>query len=223
MNKGASINKVDKVKYIHSSDLVFDDTLPVECVNPVISHNMSSNIRQAEVSLSPTLIFPLLDEEQNCYRVRTLLDPGSGTNWIVRDILNKVSYSKVGSEVLEVVTFSDTVKRKFNLVEVYYRNEHQEKLALRCYVIDEYTRHIAVRGMLSHIIANSPDSLEIFKYMVDPTSNDIDHKINPGIGMILCSSSINKIRNKDKTVLIPVLNILLEPTIFGVAISGEMS
>ena len=126
-------------------------------------HNMSSSARQAEVSLSPTIIFPLLDDNEKFFKIRTLLDPGSGTNWIVRDILNKVSYSKVGSEVLEVVTFSDTVKRKFNLVEVYYRNEHQEKLALRCYVIDEYTRHIAVKGMLSHIIANSPDSHEIFK------------------------------------------------------------
>ena len=75
--------------------------------------------------------------------------------------------------------------------------------------------------MLEHIICNSSDSLEIFKDMVDPASNFIDHKTNPGIGMILCSSSINKIRN-NRTFLIPALNVLLEPTIFGVAVSGEI-
>ena len=223
MNKGANVNKVDnKVVYVNNDDLVFKSRLAGEYVNPAIVHNMSNNARQAEVSLSPTIIFPLLDEEENCYRVRTLLDPGSGTNWITRDLLSKVSHREVGSEVLEVVTFSNTVKRKFQLVEVYYSNLCREKLALRCYVIDDYTRHIAVKGMLSHIATNSPESHEMFKYMVDPASSDIDHKINPGIGMILCSSSINKIRNKEQTVIIPSLNILLEPTIFGVAVSGEI-
>ena len=192
-----------------------------EIINPTIVHNMSSSARQAEVSLSPTIIIPLLDKNEEGFKIRTLLDPGSGTNWIVRDLLSKISYSKVGSELLEVVTFSDTVKKKFHLVEVYYFNDKQEKLALRCYVIDDYTRHIAVKGMLEHIIHNTQDSLEIFKDMVDPASNFIDHKTNPGIGMILCSSSINKIRNQ-RTFLIPTLNVLLEPTIFGVAVSGEI-
>ena len=182
---------------------------------------MSNNASQAEVSLSPTIIFPLINERGQCFRVRTLLDPGSGTNWIVKDLLSKVSYTKVGSEVLEVVTFSDTVKRKFHLVEVYYHNEKQEKVALRCYVIDDYTRHIAVKGMLSHIVTNSLDSHELFKYMIDPASDSIDHKTNPGIGMILCSSSINKIRNKEKIVHIATLNILLDPTFFGVAKVGK--
>ena len=183
---------------------------------------MSNNARQAEMSLSPTLVFPLLDNNDHKFRVRTLLDPGSGTNWIVSDILSKVSYSKVGSEVLEVVTFSGNVKRKFQLVEVYYENEQQERLALRCYVIDEFTRHIAVKGMLSHIVANSPEKHELFDYMVDPASKDVDHTDNQGIGIILCSNSINKIRKSEGIVLIPTLNILLEPTIFGVAISGEI-
>ena len=183
---------------------------------------MSNNARQAEVSLSPTIIFPLLDEDQNCYRVRTLLDPGSGTNWITKDLLDKVSHRKVGSEALEVVTFSNTVRKKFQLVEVYYHSLGKEKLALRCYVIDDYTRHVAVKGMLSHIVANSREMHEMFKYMVDPASNEIDHETNPGIGMILCSSSINRIRNNEKSVLIPEINILLEPTIFGVAVSGEI-
>ena len=68
---------------------------------------MSNNASQAEVSLSPTIIFPLINERGQSFRVRTLLDPGSGTNWIVKDLLSKVSYTKVGTEVLEVVTFSD--------------------------------------------------------------------------------------------------------------------
>ena len=40
--------------------------------------------------------------------------------------------------------------------------------------------------------------------------------------MILCSTSINRLRTSDKILLIKPLDILLEPTIFGVAISGAI-
>ena len=49
-----------------------------------------------------------------------------------------------------------------------------------------------------------------------------DHiNISKGIGLILCTATTNKLRDKE-IVLLKGLNILLEPTIFGTAISGKV-
>ncbi|CAL4160599.1 unnamed protein product [Meganyctiphanes norvegica] len=115
------------------------------------------------MSLSPTIIIPLRGSQNNSVRVRTLLDPGSGTNWIVKDLLDKVQFTKKGQENLEVVTFSGTVKKKFQLVEVYYLDESQIKQSLICYVYEVYTRHITVKGMLQYIINNAQEQSVLFK------------------------------------------------------------
>ena len=177
--------------------------------------------KKADLSLSPSIIIPLLTNENCKYRVRTLMDPGSGTNWIVKDILKYVEFTMIGSEVLEVITFNNTVKQKFNLVEVYFNDLEGLKQALRCYVIEDFARHIAVKGMLAHIVTNSHNKIKLFKHMVDPASNEIDH-VNKGTGIIISSSAINNIRTESHIVLLPELDILLEPTIFGVAISGRI-
>ena len=59
--------------------------------------------------------------------------------------------------------------------------------------------------------------------MVDPASTEVDHgNESQGIGMILCSTSINRLRTTDQIHHIKPLDIILEPTIFGVAISGAV-
>ena len=108
-------------------------------------------------------------------------------------------------------------------MEVYYEDGNKVTQGLTCYVYEEYTRHVTVQGILEHIRTRAPFQQEIFKYMVDPTTDQIDHgNESLGIGMILCSTSINRMRGRHPTVLLDTLNILLEPTIFGVAISGEV-
>ena len=182
------------------------------------------------MSLSPKIVFPLVNNTSNSiFKVRILLDPGSGTNWIAKEVLDKVLYSIVGNEILEVITFNNTVKKKFELVEVYYEDvEEQLVQSLRCYVIKNFTRHIAVRGMVDFIRNNSrgtkaPEVCKLLENMVDPATKNVDHgKENQGIGIILSSSAINKIRTKGKIVHMSELQVLLEPTIFGVAISGKI-
>ena len=175
------------------------------------------------MSVSPTLVVPLLTRNNRQFRVRTLLDPGSGTNWIVGSLLKQVYNTTKGHETLEVATFNGIVKKSFPLVEVYYMDGNNNKQGLMCYVYEAYTRHITVQGMLDHITTNAPNKHDIFKNMVDPTTTNVDHgEESQGIGMILCSTSINRLRTSDKIILIKTLDILLEPTIFGVAISGAV-
>ena len=224
----SSIESADKIEngeptvpYVNSANLLFPKAQVENNNSTKPVNNFVNNSEQAEMSLSPTIIIPLRGSQNNSVRVRTLLDPGSGTNWIVKDLLDKVQFTKKGQENLEVVTFSGTVKKKFQLVEVYYLDESEIKQSLMCYVYEVYTRHITVKGMLQYIINNAQEQSVLFKNMKDPASSAVDHK-NQGIGMILCSSSINRLRAKENIVHIPDLDILLEPTIFGVTVSGSI-
>ena len=182
-----------------------------------------NSTRTAEMSISPTIIVPLTRANQGHFRVRTLLDPGSGTNWIVGSLLEHIQYTVKGHETLEVATFNGTVKNRYKLVEVYYTDQELRTQGLMCYVYEAFTRHITVKGMLQHIITKAPIEDEAFNHMVDPTSTKVDHgEVSQGIGMILCSTSINRLRTSDRIILIKSLDILLEPTMFGVAISGAV-
>ena len=100
----------------------FDSSRPGGEIPAPAINNFLNNSQQAEISISPTIIVPLNGNGNGPFKVRTLLDPGSGTNWIVKDLLHNVQYTKMGQEHLEVVTFSGNVKKKFPLVEVYYQD-----------------------------------------------------------------------------------------------------
>ena len=175
------------------------------------------------MSLSPTIIIPLRNNTDESFRVRALLDSGSGTNWITASLLKFVAHKVKGNDILEVVTFSGSVTKKFPLVEVFYKDLNNTTFSLLCYVHDTFTRHTSAKGMVDYIVNNSKIKYDYFDSLVDPASLDVDHSQESlGIGIILCSSSINRIRTKGNVIQIPELEILLEPTIFGVAISGAI-
>ena len=175
------------------------------------------------MSLSPTIIIPLRNNTDESFRVRALLDSGSGTNWITASLLKFVAHKVKGNDILEVVTFSGSVTKKFPLVELYYKDLNNTTWSLLCYVHDTFTRHTSAKGMVDYIISNSKIKYDLFDSLVDPASRDVDHSQESlGIGIILCSSTINRIRTKGNVIQIPELEILLEPTIFGVAISGAI-
>ena len=186
-------------------------------------NNLVNNSIESEMSLSPTIFVPLLTNNNKTFKVRTLMDPGSGTNWIVVSLLKHVKHTVKGSEMLEVVTFSGTIKKKFPLVELLYEQPNGKPANFICYAHDTFTRHIAAKGMVDYVVQNSQNHCSLFNNLVDPASLEADHgRESQGIGLILCSSTINKIRTKEYIVSVPELDILLEPTIFGVAISGAI-
>ena len=176
------------------------------------------------MSMSPTLIIPLQTAQQNKFKVRTLLDSGSGTNWIVKNILQHVHHTKKGSEILEVHSFHGAVKKKYQLVDVYYIDQHNNSQAITCYVHDSYVRHICL-DMTTYLQSEYPN---VKPYTLpcaisDPGDKGVDHgHESQGIGMVLCPASTNRLRTSHGIVHINELDILLEPTIFGVVVSGAI-
>ena len=177
--------------------------------------------KEAEVSLTPTIVMPLLNKDKRQYKVRTLLDSGSMTNWIAKELLNVISYTIKGHTTLEVYTMTGKVLKKFQLVEVYYTYDNKD-FNIACYVHDTFTQHITVKGLPKYIKENSAVSPRLLDNLSDPATNELDHGgISKGIGLILCTAATNELRI-NKVIHLKGLGILLEPTIFGIAVSGRV-
>ena len=176
------------------------------------------------MSISPTVIIPLLTKLQHPFKVRTLLDAGSGTNWIVKSILQHVHHTVKGSEMMEVHTFNGAVKKRYPLVEIYYKDPQNNVQAIMCYVHDAYFRHVMLN--MTHWIETQYSKCTPYQIptaISDPGDQALGHAHESlGVALVLCSATTNRLRTKDNIVNIKELDILLEPTIFGVAISGAI-
>ena len=176
------------------------------------------------MSISPTVIIPLQTESGTPFKVRTLLDSGSGTNWVVKSILKYVRHTKLRSELMEVHTFHGCVKKKYQLVEIYYTDIQNNTQPIVCYVHDSYIRHTPL-DMTNYIMGQrgkcAPFTLT--GPLADPGDTQVSHAFeSQGGGLVLSPASTNKLRTSDPTIIIRELDLLLEPTIFGVVISGAI-
>ena len=174
-------------------------------------------------SISPTLIIPLTTNGGRPFKVRTLLDSGSGTNWIVKNILQHVQHTVKGSELMEVHTFHGAVRKRYPLVEIYYQDEQKVTQSIMCYVHDAYVRHIHIN--LTSYIQSEYNTLDPFwiNNLTDPGDPRVDHGFeSQGVGMVLSPATTNKLRTTHAIIHLHDINMLLEPTIFGVAISGAI-
>ena len=184
---------------------------------------MINTAKDAEVSICPTIIIPVLANNGRYFKVRTLLDSGSGTNWITTDVLNRIKHTIIKRKTLEVSTFSGEVRQKFTLAEIYIHDDRGKLITITCYAIDRYTAHVPVEGIVPHIRYNHTTPYNFSKELADPNSLEVDHTdAADQVGMILCSATINRLRTSEQITHLPELKILLEPTIFGTAISGAI-
>ena len=97
-----------------------------------------------DLSICPTLICPLSAYGNEKYKVRTLLDSGSSTNWIASQILPNIKYEIIGSKVLTVNTFSGRIRKRYKLIEAYF---HGQLPPIRCFVMDTFSEAQIVKGL----------------------------------------------------------------------------
>ena len=154
------------------------------------------------------------------------MDSGSGTNWIAESVLKYVSHAKRGSCVLEVHSFHGSVRKKHSLVEVYYKDMQNNTQSIMCYVHDSYIRHTKL-NMANFILGQRQQGkcapFTLPGPLADPGDSNVSHgHESQGVGLVLSPATINKLRTIDPIIRIKELDILLEPTIFGVVISGAI-
>lgn len=173
-------------------------------------------------SFLPTIIIPLYKGKDSCYKVRTLLDSGAGHSWIANGVLKHVNHTWMPSQNLTIGTLSGTVKRKCKMVQVYFRTD--TLVPIECFVLDDFVEHILVKGMKQYLKSETNlEESEIDK-IVEPSDMNVDHfHISQGTALVLSNAATAMVCPRVSTKLnLMEHKLLLEPTIFGTALSGEI-
>ena len=175
-------------------------------------------------AFSPSLVIPLNNKNgDGIYRVRTLIDSGFGSSWIAKDVLPKIKYKLIGHKQLRVRTFGQEIEKRFKIVQIYFEN-HNTKYAVRCYVIENFLKHILVKGLKDYLCKNTQLSPQVISRVVDPTESEIDHKdINEGTGLVLSNEDACLITKETNSRLcLKDKRLILDDTYFGIAVSGKV-
>ena len=104
------------------------------------------NCRSVELHVSPTTIVDLILKNNSAiFKVRTLLDSGSGTSWCHVDLLQYVKYNDLGSTTMQVQVFEGFRKKRYKYVKFY--TVHGEIGTLKCFVTDQYSWFNEIKGL----------------------------------------------------------------------------
>ena len=175
-------------------------------------------------AFSPSLVIPLKNKNgDGIYRVRTLIDSGSGSSWIAKDLLPMINHKLIGHKQLRVRTFGQEVEDRFKIVQIYFEN-HNTKYTIRCYVINNFLQHILVKGVKDYLQNNTSLNEQIISRIVDTTQMEIDHKdINEGTGLVLSNGDACLITKETNSRLcLKDKKLILDDTDFGITVSGKV-
>ena len=93
-----------------------------------------------------------------------------------------------------------------------------------CYVINNFLKHILVKGLKEYVRDNTTLNEKIISRIVDPTQIEIDHKdINEGTGLVLSNEDACLItKDTNSRLCLKDKRLILDDTYFGIAISGKV-
>ena len=188
--------------------------------------NFNTNVAQVgsigRFSFLPTIILPLYTGKDAQYKVRTLLDSGAGHSWIASGILPQINYTCMPSQRLTIGTLNGSVRRKCKMVQVYFRTH--TLVPIECFVLDDFVEHIMVNGMKQYLRKETDLKENIIKQIVDPAETKVDHaNLSQGTALVLSSAASTLLCPRETTKInLQEHRLFLEPTIFEVALSGEI-
>jgi len=104
---------------------------------------------------------------------------------------------------MEVHTFHGCVKKKYQLVEIYYKDIQNNTQPIVCYVHDSYIRHTPL-DMTNYIMGRGKCApFTLTGSLADPGDTQVSHAFeSQGGGLVLCSASTNKLRTSDPTIMV---------------------
>ena len=202
--------------------------LYLNTVNSNFIDNFTPNFSVAQLgsigrfSFLPTIIMPLYTARDSTYRVRALLDSGAGHSWIAGGILKHVNFTRMPSQRLTIGTLNGSVKRKCELVQVYFRTN--TLVPIECFVLDDFIEHIMVYGIKKYLKEETILDENTINNIVDPSEVQVDHAdLSLGTALVLSNAAMALICPLQSTrINLKEHRMILEPTIFGLALSGEI-
>ena len=108
------------------------------------------------------------------------------------------------------------------MVQVYFRTH--TLIPIECFVLDDFVEHIMVSGMKQYLRKETNLTENVIKQIVDPGEIKVDHaKISQGTALVLSSAASTLVCPRESVKInLQEHRLFLEPTIFGIALSGEI-
>ena len=119
------------------------------------------NTDNIEISICPTLVFPLLANKnravlrkstvnnKSIYNTRVLLDTGSSVNWVAPEVLKHVEYKHICNKCLEVNSFNKVEKLIYELVEIKINNDRLG--SIKCFVMKNPNNAQIIKNLYSYV------------------------------------------------------------------------
>ena len=158
----------------------------------VLSNNLLFEEEQGDYHLSGLVIIPLVGKGTAPYKVRTILDSGSGTNFISECILPHVKHEYLATKCLTVTGINSSEKRSHKLVRIFISNTNS--FSIKCYTLPSILEFSVNKASYGKILEECSDIPEI----KIPLKVCADH--GKGIGLVLGHGTIKNIRADEPNI-----------------------
>ena len=188
-------------------------TTGVEIYSETDTVNSKENNSQGDFSLCGVIVMELMNNSGGKFNARALLDTGSGTNFISKELLSNIKHEKLLPENLTVTGINTSKSNQHDLVKIFLTNNQCSIKNLKCYVLQDLIEYDLNKEKLKQMIQECR-SLPEFQ---DPFEKEIDHR--EGIGIILGPGAI-----RDICYAPPIWHgkYTIDRTFFGPAVSGRI-
>ena len=159
------------------------------------------------------VVIPLVGKDGSTYNVRALLDSGSGSNFICKDILPHLDYEYLATKQMKVTGINTTEKRTYDLVNVSIANTDCPVKKFKCYTLPNIVKYQVDKKVYNALMS---DCIDLPNFS-DPLKFKTEH--GEGFGLILGPGAIGDISAKSPTYF---KSYLVDHTFFGPAISGRL-
>ena len=182
-------------------------------IESISNYTTSVTAETGDFHVSGLVMINLLGKNNLNFKTRTLLDTGSGTNFVSSDILSKLKYDHITTKDLKVTGINSTETKKYDLVRIFIDCENCPVKSIRCYTIPGFPSYSIDKSAFNQIILECKQ----LPNLSNPLANEADH--GEGIGLILGPGTIRDISEKPPSYY---KSYLVDHTFFGPALSGRL-
>ena len=106
-------------------------------IESISTYKNSITAESGDFHVSGLIITDLLSKTNSTTKVRTLLDSGSGTNFISEKILPFLNYEHIATKNMEITGINSTEIKKADLVRIFFNNNDCPIKSLKCYTMPD--------------------------------------------------------------------------------------
>ena len=192
------------------SNIESDEGLIIEST---ATYETSVTAESGDFHVSGLAVLTLEGLDQNSISVRTLLDTGSGTNFICEKLLPYIKHDLIESKNMRISGINSTQVKTSNLVRIFINHENCPVKTVKCFTIPNLLSYNIDKHAFQKFIQNCvglPD-------LINPLEVKVDH--DEGLGMIIGPGTIRDICHKPPSYY---GNYLVDHTFFGPSVSGRL-